>query len=75
MHYAVIGPVQPTDKVQTDHFMVRVEHFDEIYGGLGDFKVIIIAGHPIKCDLAPTETRIPDNALPKCKGQSKMKER
>ena len=55
--------------------MDRVEPFGESYGGLGDFKVIVISGHPIKYDLAPTETHTPDNALPKCKGQSNNYER
>ena len=77
----VVRPVHPASTTTKGppagsiHFMIRLEPFDGSYGDLGDFKVIVITGNPVKYNLAPTETQIPDKVLPKANGQSKTKER
>ena len=45
--------------IQTQ-FKIHLEPFDESYGDLGVFKVIVIAGNPVKYNLVPTKTLIPD---------------
>ena len=57
------------------NFKIHLEPFDESYGDLGDFKVIVVAGNPIKYKLVPTEAQIPNKALPKTTGQSKTNAR
>ena len=66
----VVQPVQPTT-IGKLHFKIHLEPFDERYGDLGDFKVIVIAGNPVKYNLVPTKTQIPDKVLPKSTGQCK----
>ncbi|MCG8623111.1 MAG: hypothetical protein MJE68_14095, partial [Proteobacteria bacterium] len=56
-------------------FKIHLEPFDESYGDLGDYKVIVVAGNPMKYKLLPTEARITNKALLKTTEQSKINER
>ena len=57
------------------NFKIHLEPFDKSYGDLGDYKIIVVAGNPVKYKLAPTEAQITNEALPKTTGQSKTKAR
>ena len=67
----VVKPVQPTASGKAQ-FKVHLEPFDRSYGDLGQLKVIVVAGNPVKYKLAPTETQV---TLPKTTGQGKVNAR
>jgi hypothetical protein len=71
IYLLVVLPVQPSASEEAMRFKIHMEPFDESYGDLGDIKVIVVAGNPVKYNLAPTDTHISDKALPKSTGQSK----
>ena len=71
----VVLPIQPTTSGKVIRFKIHLEPFDESYGDLGNYKVIVVAGNPMKYKLVPTEAQIPNKALPKITGQSKINER
>ena len=53
------------------NFKIHLEPFDESYGDLGDYKIIVVTGNPLEYELAPTEVEITNKILPKSTGQSK----
>ena len=71
----VVLPIQPTASGKAIRFKIHLEPFDESYGDLGNFKVIVVTGNPMKYKLVPTEAQIPNKALPKRTGQSETNER